>query len=286
MDADNFDKLLGMALEEDLGERGDATSKAVFGPGDSCEAVLVSKDSGILCGAELFSKVFERIDPSIERIILKKDGDALSPGDEIARLRGGTIHILEGERTAINFLAFLSGIATRANKMQTAAAATGRALVIDTRKTLPGYRALSKYAVRIGGAGNHRMGLHDMVLIKDNHQDASGGMAEAVMKARAKWGSSLAVEVEARSVEDVRVALGLDVDWIMLDNMDERACTAALALPRPRRNPPVIFEASGNMDEDRVGRYSALGVDRISVGALTHSVSAFDFSLRIAGGKK
>jgi len=130
------------------------------------------------------------------------------------------------------------------------------------------------------------MGLHDMVLIKDNHQDASGGIAEAVRRARSAWGSSLAVEVEARSVDDVRVALGLDVDWIMLDNMDEKACAAALALPRPPRNPPVIFEASGNMDEDRVGRYSALGVDRISVGALTHSVRAFDFSLRIAGGRK
>jgi nicotinate-nucleotide pyrophosphorylase (carboxylating) len=285
MDDGFFEELLRLALEEDLGDRGDVTSQAIFGRDDGTSAVLVSKDSGVLCGSALFKRTFAAIDPDIDCELLREDGSALKPGDEVARLEGRTIPILKGERTAINFLGFLSGIATKSREFQEKAFASGKAIVLDTRKTLPGYRALSKYAVRTGGARNHRMGLHDMVLIKDNHQDAAGGIEEAVARVRAAWGSSLRIEVEARSVADVEKALGLGVDWIMLDNMGEADCAKAIALPRRKDAPPVVFEASGNMDLDKVGRFSALGVDRISVGALTHSVRTFDFSLRIGSGR-
>jgi nicotinate-nucleotide pyrophosphorylase (carboxylating) len=285
MDEGFFDQLLRLALEEDLGDRGDVTSQAVFGRNDRTKAVLFSKDSGVLCGSLLFKRTFAAIDPAIECELLREDGSTLKPGDEVARLEGGAIPILKGERTAINFLGFLSGIATKSREFQARASAAGKAIVLDTRKTLPGYRALSKYAVRTGGGLNHRMGLHDMVLIKDNHQDAAGGIEEAVARVRAAWGSSFRIEVEARSVADAEKAIGLGVDWIMLDNMGEADCAKAMALPRLKGAPPVIFEASGNMDLDRVGRYSALGVDRISVGELTHSVRTFDFSLRIEAAR-
>jgi len=285
MDYGYFDQLLGMALDEDLGVAGDVTSQAIFSPEDRARAVLLSKDTGVLCGIELFNRVFVRIDKDMVCRSLLQDGKGLIPGQAVAELEGRCLAILKGERTAINFLGYLSGIASQARLFQEEASAKGRAIVLDTRKTLPGYRSLAKYAVRTGGAGNHRMGLYDMVLIKDNHQDAAGGMEAAVARVRRAHGSRFLIEVEARSVADVKKALELDVDWIMLDNMSEEDCLSALALPRPPRERAVIFEASGNMDLERVGRYSALGLDRVSVGALTHSVRTFDFSLRIEGGR-
>lgn len=277
MDDTNFGTLLGMALEEDLGGAGDVTSRAIFSEDDRCAAVLKSKDTGILCGIERFREVFHRVDPSARVSLLAADGDRLSPGMEVARIEGPTRSILEAERTAINFLSFLSGIATAASEYVRAAREKGRAVVLDTRKTLPGYRALSKYAVRTGGGANHRMGLHDMVLIKDNHIDAAGGIPRAVERVRSRWARELRVEVECRTVEEVRQAVEAGADVVMLDNMDFETARRALEL----RAPGVSFEASGGISLETAGAWSALGVDFISVGRLTHSVRAFDFSLTI-----
>lgn len=274
---DNFDKLLTLALSEDLESTGDVTSRAIFSD-EITDALLKSKARGVLAGIDYFRRVFERVNPSVRVNLLKKDGDRLEPGDEIARLEGPTLSILEGERTAINFLSFLSGIATETDKHVKASSKKGHCLILDTRKTLPGYRQLSKYAVRMGGGENHRMGLFDMVMIKDNHHDAAGSITEAVNRVRNKWKDKYPIEVECRSLDEVKEALGLKVDVIMLDNMTEQETVDAVSL----REGEVKFEASGNMDLDKISRYSPLGVDYISIGRLTHSVTAFDFSLVIS----
>ncbi|MBN2627951.1 MAG: carboxylating nicotinate-nucleotide diphosphorylase [Spirochaetales bacterium] len=277
MENDNFDKLLELALAEDLLDAGDVTSRAIF-TGERTTALLRSKDEGVLAGIDYFRRVFEKVDAGIEMEFYKKDGDRLVPGDEIGRLKGPAVTILEGERTGINFLSFLSGIATETAKHVAASSAKGNCLILDTRKTLPGYRNLSKYAVKAGGGENHRMGLYDMVMIKDNHIDAAGSITEAVSRVRAKWDGKYRIEVECRNLEEVKEALSLKVDVIMLDNMDEKATLDAVAL----REGDVKFEASGNMDLDKIRRYSPLGVDYISIGRLTHSVRAFDFSLVVS----
>jgi nicotinate-nucleotide pyrophosphorylase (carboxylating) len=281
MNDTSFSALLELAITEDLGENGDVTSKSIFDSGDRADACLVSKDSGVLCGCEAFQAVFERIDPEIDVSFFKKDGDALEPGEIVVALSGPTVSILQGERIGINFIGFLSGIATQAAHFSKAAAQNGHSLILDTRKTLPGYRSLSKYAVRTGGGRNHRMGLYDMILIKDNHIDAAGSITKAVAKARQAQGEKYPIEVECRDLDDVREALGLGVQWIMLDNMDVESCGQALELRKETGKANAKFEASGNMDIDRIDAYSRLGVDYISVGALTHSVKTFDFSLKI-----
>lgn len=272
-----FDTLLDLALEEDLGGRGDVTSQAVFSDDDACRAVLTSKQSGILCGSRPFSEVFRRVDPGVAVSLRLEDGDSLVAGGEVAFIEGRTRSILEAERIAINFLSFLSGIATAAAEYVQVARKNGKAVILDTRKTLPGYRALSKYAVRVGGGINHRQGLFDMVLIKDNHIDAAGGITQAIGKARDRWGRDFPVEVECRTVAEVRQAVEAGADIVMLDNMDFATARQALAL----RTGDLLFEASGGVNLDTVGEWSALGVDRISVGRITHSVCAFDFSLTI-----
>ncbi|NLJ47203.1 MAG: carboxylating nicotinate-nucleotide diphosphorylase [Treponema sp.] len=277
MDDMLFGTLLGLALEEDLDGVGDVTSRAIFADGDRNGAVLTSKDTGILCGIERFREVFRRVDPSVQVGVSASDGDRLRPGMEVARIEGPTRSILEAERTAINFLSFLSGIATAVDEYVRAARENGKAVILDTRKTLPGYRALSKYAVRVGGGSNHRMGLYDMVMIKDNHIDAAGGIAPAVERVRARWGRAYRVEVECRSLDEVRQAIEAGADVVMLDNMDVETARRSLEL----RIPGVSFEASGGISLETVGPWSALGVDYISVGRLTHSVRAFDFSLTI-----
>lgn len=271
-----FNVLLELALDEDLGETGDVTSEAVFSD-QRTEAVLVSKDSGVLAGLAYFSGVYSRIDPDVRVSQLKEDGAALRPGDIVARIAGKTRSILSGERTAINFLAFLSGIATAARSYVECARENGRAVILDTRKTLPGYRKMSKYAVRVGGGENHRMGLYDMVLIKDNHIDAAGSITAAVEKVRRMWDGRFRIEVECRDLPEVREALDAGVDIIMLDNMTSGTVAEAVESGKGR----VLFECSGDMNAERVAEYSHTGIDYISVGKLTHSVKAFDFSLRI-----
>ena len=282
MSPDDYLPLVQLALREDLGDRGDVTTGAIF-TGEISRATLLSKDSGVLAGAEVFRAVFAELDVELSVEFHCSDGDCLKPGETVASLNGRVATILTGERAAINFLSFLSGIATSAREFADAAAAGGRAVILDTRKTLPGYRNLSKYAVRAGGASNHRNGLYDMVLIKDNHIDFAGSIARAVERVRSKWADEFKIEVECRTLGDVREALNCGVDVIMLDNMEEQLVSEAISLKISTAGEQaasgVDFEASGNVTLETAGTLSGAGVDFISVGSLTHSVKGFDFSL-------
>ena len=268
--------LIELALREDLGEPGDVTSQAVV-PDATGSATLWSKQGGVLAGEEVFAAVFHKIDPSVEVSFAAHDGARIAERERIASLRGRALSLLSGERIALNFISFLSGIATMTRDLVESAAAGGRALVLDTRKTLPGYRALSKYAVAAGGGKNHRQGLYDMVLIKDNHVDSAGSISAAVERVRARWGTRFSVEVECRDQKEVEEALRAGADLIMLDNMELDRMRDAVRMVEGR----VKVEASGNMTKERIGPVSATGVDYISVGMLTHSVRAHDFSLKM-----
>ncbi|OHD72588.1 MAG: nicotinate-nucleotide diphosphorylase (carboxylating) [Spirochaetes bacterium RBG_13_68_11] len=276
MQESDYRPLIELAIAEDLGNEGDVTSLAVIPEGER-RAVLWSKDHGVLAGEEVFAAVFRRIDPSVAVTFLLHDGARLAKSDRVAEVRGRALSLLSGERIALNFICHLSGIASEARALSDLAASTGKAVILDTRKTLPGWRALAKYAAGVGGARNHRMGLYDMVLVKDNHVDAAGSVAAAVARVRARWGTRFPVEVEARTLAEVREAVDAGADTVMLDNMDEPLMREAVALVADRAR----TEASGNMTRERIPGVSATGVDFISVGSLTHSVKAFDFSLKI-----
>lgn len=269
--------LLQLALSEDLGELGDVTSQAVV-PEEERRATLWSKDAGVLAGEEVFTAVFRAIDSGTRVEFAVHDGALLEKGQRVAEVRGKALTILSGERTALNFISFLSGIATATRSFVESARASGRAVILDTRKTLPGWRALSKYAVTIGGGRNHRQALYDMVLIKDNHVDSAGSVDEAVRLVRQKWGKRFRIEVECRTAAEVTEALAAGVDMIMLDNMDAEAMGREVRRIAGRAK----VEASGTMTLERVPAVSAAGVDFISVGAMTHSVRSLDFSLKMA----
>ena len=269
-----YSRLVDMALEEDLDKRGDVTSAAVLSD-ERGSARLISKDTGVLAGAAVFLYVHRRIDRDTEVSFHFEDGQQLEPGVEVARLSGRAGSLLAAERVALNFLCFLSGIATSARLFVDEARRHGPAQILDTRKTLPGYRVLSKYAVRMGGARNHRMGLHDMILIKDNHIDMAGSVTRAVRRARDRWGGEFKIEVECRNQGEVEQALREGVDIIMLDNMSLQEIETATARARNK----VKVEVSGNVSLERIGELSAVGVDYISIGRITHSVRSFDFSL-------
>lgn len=275
MQETDYQSLIDLALAEDLGETGDVTSAALF-TDEGLETRLISKDTGVLAGSELFIAVFTTIDPQTAVTFHRDEGARLEPGAHVADLHGKATSILSGERVSLNFLGFLSGIATAAAEYADEAAKGGHAVILDTRKTLPGFRTLSKYATAVGGAKNHRMGLHDMVLLKDNHIDRAGSIATAVERARAKWGATYRIEVECRTLEEVREAKEQGVDMIMLDNMSTDAMREAVQLCAGE----PMLEASGNMRLERIREVAATGVDAISVGGLTHSVRSFDFSLQ------
>ncbi len=267
------DKLIDLALKEDLGDAGDVTSASIFSD-EQTSFKLISKDRGILCGTEVFARVMARVDSRISVKWNFGDGDAISPGNTVAEISGKVISILKAERTALNFLSLLSSVSTKAAAFTKEAG--GRLIVLDTRKTIPGMRELQKYAVRCGGGSNHRMGLYDMVMIKDNHIDAAGGITAAVKKVREKWGKRFIIEVETRDLNEVKEALSSDVDRIMLDNMDEKEMAAAVNLI----NGACESEASGNITLGRIKHLKSTGVTYISSGELTNSLKAFDFSLR------
>jgi len=270
-----LDTIIELAFQEDLGERGDVTSEAIFSD-DRGTARLISREEGVLAGAEVFSRVYSKLDDTLSVKFIRADGERIAGGQRIGELRGRVISILKGERTALNFLSYLSGIATETRKYVETAAA-GKAVILDTRKTLPGYREMAKYAVTAGQGQNHRMGLYDMVMIKDNHIDAAGSITRAVEKVRSMWGRRFTLEVECRTLKDVEEALACDVEIIMLDNMSEDQVRSAVAL----KTGEIVYESSGDMDLEKVKRYSCLGVDYISVGKLTHSVRAHNFSLQM-----
>lgn len=270
----HFDLAAAAALEEDLGEDGDITTQAVVSETATAAAVLVAKADGVVCGLPALRATFSRLDSRVEVHEERTDGDRIVAGDVLARITGPARAVLTGERSAINVVGHLSGIATMVRAF--AREAPGVA-VTETRKTLPGLRALQKYAVRVGGGTNHRVGLWDGILIKDNHIAAAGGVAEAVR--RAKAASLLPVEVECTTAAEVDEALDAAADEILLDNRDTVELAVLVARIRERK-PGVVIEASGNVSEATIAAVAATGVDRISVGAFTHSAPALDVSLR------
>jgi len=270
-----IDDIVGRALAEDVGS-GDVTTFATVGSGTPCSAEIVAKAPGMVAGLYVADAVFRHLDPETVIAFASHDGAAVNPGTVVLRLDGEARPILMGERTALNFLQRMSGIATLTARFVEAVKGT-TARVCDTRKTAPGLRALDKYAVRAGGGRNHRMGLFDGILIKDNHIRAAGGIGEAVERARESAHHLLAVEVEAQSMVQVEGAILAGADVIMLDNMSLDEIKQAVALIGGR----CRTEVSGGVDLETVRAYAQCGVDYISVGALTHSAPALDISLEI-----
>jgi nicotinate-nucleotide pyrophosphorylase (carboxylating) len=267
-------ELIEKALAEDLGP-GDVTSEATIPADSTSEAVILAKQHLVLAGIEVSREVFRSLDPAIQFTPFAKDGDIIHAGTELARLSGNTKALLAGERVALNLLQHMSGIATLTAKYVEKLKGL-KAEVLDTRKTLPGLRQLEKNAVRIGGGKNHRMGLYDMILIKDNHIKAAGSITKAVASARTKSGS-LRIEVETCSLDEVREALAAKADIIMLDNMPIDVVREAVKLIAGR----ALVEASGNVTLETVRRIAETGVDFVSSGSLTHSAPAADISMKI-----
>lgn len=264
------------ALAEDVGS-GDVTSLSILPPERMVRGRVVAKAAGVVAGLAVAADVFSQVDPRIEWAPLVGEGAAVRVGDIVATLAGPAVGILTGERTALNFLQRMSGIASTTRAFVDRVQGTG-VTILDTRKTAPGLRLLDKMAVRAGGGQNHRMGLFDMVLIKDNHIDACGSIPEAVARVRRHMGATLPIEVECRSRADVETCLPLKLDRLLLDNMsvhDIRACVALTAAAVP-------LEVSGNITLENVREYADTGVHFISVGALTHSVRALDLSLLVS----
>jgi len=275
----DYIKLIKMAIKEDLDSVGDVTTDAIFTEKKNEVFILLAKDEGILCGKKIFIEVFNILDKKSMVVFYKKDGEIIKKGEIIARVKGDISTILKGERTALNFISHLSGIATKTNLFVKEAA--GKLRILDTRKTIPGLRMLQKYAVKTGGGTNHRIGLFDMVLIKDNHIDAAGSITRAVEKVRAKWKDKYKIEVETRNIEEVKEALNCKADRIMLDNMNTEVMKEAVKIIDSR----CETEVSGNMSCEKIKTVSETGVDFISFGELTHTVKVFDFSLKREGDK-
>ncbi len=271
-------ELARRALAEDVG-RGDLTTEATIPAGTRAQGRILAKADGVVAGLPMAALVFRLMDPDARISLIAHDGERVSRGQTLATLEGDARALLTAERTALNFLGRLSGIATLAARCAAATAGT-RARVVDTRKTTPGLRTLEKYAVRMGGAANHRAGLDDGILIKDNHIAAAGSLGAAVARARAHASHLIKVEVECERAAQVDEALEAGADVILLDNMSDDAMRAAVALIRAR-DPRVVIEASGNIgaDPERLAAVAATGVDLISLGALTHSAPVFDVSL-------
>jgi nicotinate-nucleotide pyrophosphorylase (carboxylating) len=264
------------ALDEDLQSKGDVTSRAVIPPGTMGRGRIIMREGGVIAGLPLASMVFRLLDTKANLQPMMSDGDHVPAGAEVAMVNAPVLTILEGERTALNFLQRLSGIATLTS-MFVAAVAPYETVILDTRKTTPGLRALEKYAVRAGGGKNHRFGLYDAVLIKDNHIAAVGGIGGAIESARKAMGEGVNIEVEVECLEDLDEAISGGADVIMLDNMDIEEVAEAVRSTRGR----VKLEASGGINIDNVADYAATGVDFISVGALTHSARALDIALEL-----
>ncbi|MFQ5408869.1 MAG: carboxylating nicotinate-nucleotide diphosphorylase [Anaerolineales bacterium] len=282
-------RLIELGLAEDLSAEadparfsaditsGDVTSTATIAAATRLNGQIKAKAEGVVAGLAVARVVFAFVSDSIEFYPAVHDGDRVAPGGLLVEVAGPGRALLTGERTALNFLGRMSGVASLTRRYAEAVAGTG-ATILDTRKTAPGSRRLDKYAVRVGGGSNHRMGLFDMALIKDNHIDGAGGLQNAVARVRAMHGDRLPVEVEVKSLDELETALRLPVDRIMLDNMDLDTMRRAVELV----DGCIPLEASGNMTLARVRAVAETGVDFISVGALTHSAPVLDVSMRMA----
>lgn len=269
------EKLIRLALEEDIGP-GDITTDALIDKDRVARGVIFAKESLVLAGLQVVQEVFITLDPAMSFDTTFQDGDQVESGDEILTVRGKLRALLTGERTALNFLQRLSGIATLTRQYVSQVAGSSVQLT-DTRKTLPGWRRLEKYAVKIGGAHNHRFGLYDGILIKDNHIVACGGISEAIAKVRSNQPHLLRIEVEVSDLNQVKEALENGVDVIMLDNMGTDEIREAVRLVGGK----ALVEISGGITLETLAEVANTGVDIISIGALTHSARAVDISMRV-----
>jgi nicotinate-nucleotide pyrophosphorylase (carboxylating) len=271
-------QLIDLALEEDRGP-GDWTTRWTVTARTQVSGTIVAKADGVIAGVALAAAVFLRLDPRVDFDVVKGDGQSVQPGDTVVRVSGPGRAILTGERVALNFLQRLSGVATMTRLFVNELEGLDTR-ILDTRKTTPGFRNLEKAAVRAGGGDNHRLGLYDMVMIKENHAAIAGGIAAAVERVRDQNSQGLPITVEVHSMDDLEAALTAGVDRILLDNMDTPTMAAIVKRVRKLRRRPQV-EASGNMSLGRVREVAQAGVDFISIGALTHSAPALDLSLLI-----
>lgn len=275
-----IDDLITLALAEDVGD-GDHTTLSTIGPDAKGRQHLLVKEAGILAGVDAAKRVFSRVDPELKMTVFINDGTPVKPGDIAFVVEGSVRSLLTAERTMLNIMQRMSGIATMTHAYQSILNGLN-CHVLDTRKTTPGMRILEKQAVHIGGGMNHRIGLFDMILIKDNHVDFAGGIDKAVASAKqycTNHGKDLKIEVEVRNTDEIRQALNAGVDRIMLDNFTPSATDEAVKLIRSI-NPSVEIESSGGITRDTLRAYGEAGVDFISVGALTHSVKGLDLSFK------
>lgn len=269
-----FDDLIRMALAEDLGLAGDITSRATIPADQLGKAVLIAKATGVLAGVDVAKRVFQLMDPELSVVTHRQDGDPVAPGDPVLTISGPTQALLGAERVALNFARHLSGVASATRILVDLVEGT-KAAIVCTRKTTPGLRALEKHAVRAGGGQNHRFGLFDAVLIKDNHIAAAGGVGLAIRRARASAGHLVKIEVEVSNEMMLREAMEESPDVVMLDNMSPEQVRQCVDLIHGRAK----VEASGNISRETVRAYAEAGVDLISVGAITHSAPNLDLSL-------
>ena len=271
-----YEGLVRQALLEDLGGAGDVTTDSIVPAGTLGRGTIVAREAGTVAGLEIAREVFAQLDPSLDVQLQVKDGDQVVAGQPLLTLRGSARVILTGERVALNLLARMCGIATATRRVASLIEGT-RARVVCTRKTTPGLRALEKYAVRMGGGSNHRFGLDDAILIKDNHVAVAGGVRRAVEQARERAGHMLKIEVEVDTLEQLNEALDCRIDAVLLDNMAPATLRKAVALVDGR----VTTEASGGITLENVRAVAETGVDLISMGSLTHSVRQMDLSMEM-----
>ncbi len=270
-----IDRLIEMAIDEDVGH-GDITTQGLDFGNQQGRGVIVAKENLVLAGTDLVGRVFMKIDPAIEIKKERADGDLVDAGTAVLTVEGSMAALLIGERTALNFLQRMSGIATHVRRYSDLLSGFPVRLV-DTRKTVPGWRVLEKYAVRVGGASNHRMGLYDGVLIKDNHIAAAGGISQAIERIRNRVSHLIRIEIETSTLGEVEEALTAGVDVIMLDNMADAEIPAAVALVNGR----AMLEVSGRVDHDRILYLASTGINIISSGALTHAARFVDLSMDV-----
>jgi len=273
-----IDKIIDTALTEDIGS-GDITTEAIFNKYKSTSAVIIAKEDGILAGIDVAERVFKKVDPDVNFKILVSDSENIYRGLNVVRINGDVRSILKAERTALNFLGRMSGIATLTYEFVKRIEGT-KVKILDTRKTAPVLRILEKYAVNAGGGYSHRMGLYDMFLIKDNHIKAAGGLDKAIKRViefRKEKRKNFKIEAEAENIEQVRTALSEGVDRIMLDNMNLGMIKKAVEITKGK----VEIEVSGNVNLNNVSPIASSGVDYISIGGITHSAKIIDFSLSI-----
>lgn len=268
-------QLVKLAIDEDIKD-GDITTNSIIRIKEKREAAFIVKQNGIIAGLDIARMVIEKFDPVIKWKQYKNDGDLCTKGEVVVKVKGSYKALLTAERTALNFLQRMSGIATKTNKFVSQLEGL-HTKILDTRKTVPGHRLLDKYAVKIGGGENHRIGLHDMVLIKDNHIKLAGGITNALVAVKKNLIKQLKIEIEVSSINEVEEAMNAKVDFIMLDNMSFDKMKKAVKLCKGK----VMTEASGNISINNVREVAEIGVDFISVGELTHSVEALDISMKI-----